>query len=180
MKAKALIIIGAVALLFSGIAYAKTAPEIDASVKTSITQFKKEVKGAGSFLTAAKGILVFPKVRKAGVGVGGEYGEGALQIDGKNVDYYKTASASIGLQLGAESKSVIIAFMDEDSLKSFRESEGWEAGVNGSIALIDVGASKTIDTTTIKDPIVGFAFGQKGLMGDISFEGTKYTKMNLG
>ena len=45
-------------------------------------------------------MLVFPNVLKAGVGVGGEYGEGALLVGGKTGAYYNIAAASIGFQLG--------------------------------------------------------------------------------
>jgi lipid-binding SYLF domain-containing protein len=114
---------------------------------------------------------------KAGIGVGGEYGEGALRIGGKTVDYYNTAAASIGFQLGAQKKTIILVFMQQEALKKFRASSGWKAGVDGSVALITVGVEGSIDTTKIKDPIVGFVFGQKGLMYNLTLEGSKFTKL---
>jgi len=164
--------------LSAGVCLAATAKEIDVSVDVALENFEKEVKGAKEFLQSAKGVLVFPRVIKAGVGIGGEYGEGALRIGGKTVDYYNTASASIGFQLGAQAKSVILVFMQEDALKKFRGSSGWEVGVDGSVALIKLGAGGSIDTTKIKDPIVGFVFGQKGLMYNLTLEGSKFTKLN--
>jgi lipid-binding SYLF domain-containing protein len=122
-------------------------------------------------------VLVFPKVYKAGIGIGGEYGEGALRIGGKTVDYYNTVAASIGFQLGAQAKTIILVFMEKDALKKFRASEGWEVGVDGSVAIIDIGAGGTIDSTTIKDPIVGFVLSQKGLMFNLTLEGSKFTKL---
>ena len=156
---------------------AGAANEIDTSVDLALEQFKKDIKGGDEFLKSAKGVLVFPSVFKAGVGVGGEYGEGALRIGGLTVDYYSTAAASIGFQLGAQSKRIIIVFMQDDALKKFRESKGWEAGVDGSVALIELGAGGTLDTTNIKSPIVGFVFGNKGLMFNLTLEGSKYTKI---
>jgi len=150
---------------------------IDVAVDVTLEQFKKDIKGGDEFLKSAKGVLVFPSVIKAGVGVGGEYGEGALRIGGKTVDYYSTAAASIGFQLGMQTKRIIIVFMQDGALKKFRESKGWEAGVDGSIALVELGAGGTIDTTTIKDPILGFVFGNKGLMFNLTLEGSKYTKI---
>jgi len=150
---------------------------IDVAVDVTLEQFKKDIKGGDEFLKTAKGVLVFPSVFKAGVGVGGEYGEGALRIGGKTVDYYSTAAASIGFQLGMQTKRIIIVFMQDGALKKFRESKGWEAGVDGSIALVELGAGGTIDTTTIKDPIIGFVFGNKGLMFNLTLEGSKYTKI---
>ena len=150
---------------------------IEVAVDVTLEQFAKDVKGGREFLKSAKGVLVFPSVFKAGIGIGGEYGEGALRIGGKTVDYYSTAAASIGFQLGAQSKRIILVFMQDDALKKFRESKGWEAGVDGSVALIELGAGGTIDTTNIKDPILGFVFGNKGLMFNLTLEGSKYTKI---
>ncbi|MBW2466967.1 MAG: hypothetical protein JRF02_06660 [Deltaproteobacteria bacterium] len=156
---------------------AKSAKEIDIGVDVTLEQFEKEVSGGKEFLRSAKGVLVFPSVIKAGFGIGGEYGEGALRIGGKTVDYYSTAAASIGFQLGAQSKRVILVFMQADALKQFRESSGWEAGVDGSVALVELGAGGSIDTSNIKDPIVGFVFGNKGLMYNLTLEGSKFTKL---
>ena len=161
----------------STFAFAKSGKEIDVGVDVTLEQFAKDVKGGREFLKSAKGVLVFPSVIKAGFGIGGEYGEGALRIGGKTIDYYSTAAASIGFQIGAQSKRVILVFMQETALKKFRESSGWEAGVDGSVALIELGAGGSIDTTNIKDPIVGFVFGNKGLMYNLTLEGSKFTKI---
>jgi lipid-binding SYLF domain-containing protein len=165
---------------FAGLdkAYAKTAKEIDASVDVALERFYKDVKGAKEFANTAKGLLVMPGVTKAALGVGGEYGEGALRIKGKTVAYYNFAAASFGLQIGAQAKDMIIAFMTDAALKQFRNSKGWEAGVDGNIALINIGAGKTLDTQNIKDPIVAFVFDVKGLMADLSLKGGKFTKLD--
>ena len=161
----------------SSMALAKSAKEIDIGVDVALEQFEQDVKGGKEFLKSAKGVLVFPSVIKAGIGIGGEYGEGALRIGGKTVEYYNTAAASIGFQLGAQSKRVLLVFMQNNALKNFRASSGWEAGVDGSVALIELGTGGSIDTTNIKDPIVGFVFGNKGLMYNLTLEGSKYTKI---
>lgn len=157
---------------------AATSKEIDVSVDVAMDRFHEEVHGSKNLVKKSKGILVFPKVYKAGFGIGGEYGEGALRIDGKTVDYYNTAAASIGFQLGAQVKTVILVFMNENTLKDFRNSDGWEAGVDGSVALITVGMGDSLDTTNVKDPILGFILGQKGLMYNLTLEGSKFTKMD--
>lgn len=162
----------------AGPASAASAREIDVSVDVALERFEKEVNGSKAFLESSKGVLVFPSVIKAGVGFGGEYGEGALRIDGKTVDYYNTAAGSFGLQFGAQAKTVILVFLDADALKRFQESEGWKAGVDGSVALVTLGAGGAIDTTKMKDPIVGFVLGQKGLMYNLTLEGSKFTKLN--
>ncbi|MBN1828614.1 MAG: hypothetical protein JW884_05675 [Deltaproteobacteria bacterium] len=162
---------------FPDSAIAATAKEIDASVDAALDRFKQEVKGAQEFLNASKGVLVFAGVIKAGIGIGGEYGEGSLRIDGKTVEYYNIASASVGFQLGAQKKDVILVFMESGALRKFRSSSGWKAGVDGSVALLTVGAGLEFDTTKIKEPIVGFIFGQKGLMYNLTLEGSKISKL---
>jgi lipid-binding SYLF domain-containing protein len=162
-------------VLFSGPARlsAATAKELDAKVDAALDRFYKEVKGAQDFLNKAQGVCVFAGVVKAGLGIGGEYGEGALRIGGKTVDYYSIGSGSIGLQFGAQKKDVIIVFLEAGALDKFRKSSGWKAGVDGSVVLVDLGAGKSIDTKNIKAPIVGFIVGQKGLMYNLTLEGSK-------
>lgn len=182
---KTAILLGIGSFIFFGLlgaesARAATAKEIDVSVEVALERFFKQVKGAGEFARSAKGMLILPGVVKAGFVVGGEYGEGALQIGGKTVEYYNIVAGSFGFQIGAQSKDIIIAFMTEEALKNFRSSEGWEAGVDGNVALLDVGAGERIDTNTLKDPIVGFVFGVKGLMADVSIKGSKFNKLDKG
>ncbi|MBT6345723.1 MAG: hypothetical protein HOJ49_03185, partial [Nitrospina sp.] len=120
---------------------------------------------------------VFPKVYKAGIGIGAEYGEGALIVGGKTIEYYSTAAASIGFQLGAQAKSIILIFTKYEALKTFQKSDGWEAGVDGSVALITLGMGDSLDTTNVKDPIVAFIFGQRGLMYNLTIEGSKFSRI---
>ncbi len=165
-------------ILLSGPALAASAKEIDVGVDEALVKFEKEVKGGKDFIEHSKGLLVFSQVIKGGAGFGGEYGQGALRIDGKTVDYYSTLQGSFGLQLGGEIKTVVVAFLDEGALNRFRESEGWKAGVDGSVSLVTLGAGGAIDTNNLNEPIVGFVLGQKGLMYNLSFEGTKFTKLD--
>jgi len=166
-----------IGILTIQISYAFTAKEIDVSVDVALDRFAKEVKGAKEFLNAAKGVLIIPNVMQAGLIVGAEYGEGALRIGGKTVNYYNIAAGSFGYQIGAQKKDIILVFMDEAALTKFRAGEGWQAGVDGTVVAGNVGAEGSIDTTKIKEPIVGFVFGQKGLMAGASIEGSKFTKL---
>jgi lipid-binding SYLF domain-containing protein len=159
-------------------AYAKTAKEIDASADEALARFYKDVKGGNEFINAAKGMLVMPAIKKAALGVGAEYGEGALRVKGKSVAYYNFAAGSYGWQIGAQAKDMIVVFMTEEALKSFQGSKGWEAGLDGNVAVITLGAGGVLDTKSIKDPIVVFVFDVKGLMADISLKGGKFTKMD--
>jgi lipid-binding SYLF domain-containing protein len=162
---------------FSASSYAATASEIDASVNASLDRFVNQVKGAKEFLNAAKGVLIIPKVIEGALVVGAEYGEGALRIGGKTVGYYNVAAASFGYQIGGEEKDIIIVFMNQAVLKKFRVSQNWQAGVDAKVTLINVGADESLNTAKFKQPVVGFVFGQKGLMAGATIEGAKFTKM---
>jgi lipid-binding SYLF domain-containing protein len=158
--------------------HAASKEEINIKVDAALERFKEEVNGAERFLGQAKGVLVFPEVIKAGFGIGGEYGEGALRIGGSSVDYYNTASASIGFQLGAQMKTIILVFLDNNALSDFKNSSNWEAGVDGSVAVVEFSAGKDLTTTSFDEPIIGFVINNKGLMYNLTLEGTKITKLN--
>ena len=164
--------------LFASTLLAASAAKIDKEANKALEVFKDDIDGAQVFLDQAAGYLVFPRVIKVGIGLGAETGEGVLRVGGQTVAYYRTTSGSIGLQLGAQAKSIVIAFMTPASLKKFRDSEGWKVGVDGSVALIDLGGGKTIDSDNVKDPVVGFIFGSKGLMYNLTLEGSKFTKLD--
>ena len=157
---------------------ALTAKEIDTGVDEAIKIFSKDVMGGNEVLNAGKGVLIMPRVYKAAVGIGGEYGEGALRINGKTEDYYNVASASFGFQFGGQAKTLVVIFLQQKALDNFRSSAGFEVGVDGSIAVISVGKSVSVDTSNLKDPIVAFWLDTKGAMIDLSLNGSKFTKMN--
>ena len=164
-------------LCFAHVSYAKSAAEIDGNVDRALELFQTKVPGAKDLLSKAKGVLVLPRVFKAGFGIGGEYGVGALRINGKTVEYYNIMGGSFGFQLGGQMRNVYLLFMKDDVLKAFRSSDGWKAGVDGSIALVAIGADGSIDTTKTDQPIMGFVLGQKGLMYNLTLEGSKFNKI---
>jgi lipid-binding SYLF domain-containing protein len=164
--------------LVDPVADAKTKGEIDASVTATMSRFKKDIKGGTEYLKAAKGVLVMPTITKAGFVVGGQYGQGALQINGVPVQYYSLAAGSLGYQIGAEQYDMVILFMTEESLNKFQKSEGWEAGVDAEVTLIQVGANLSVETLKSQHPIAGFIFDQKGLMAGVSIKGAKFTPIH--
>jgi lipid-binding SYLF domain-containing protein len=159
-------------------AAAASAVEIDAEVDAALARFYQEVPAAQDLAKQAKGILIFPRVVKAGFGVGGEYGEGALRVGAGSIGYYNIAGASIGFQIGVQARAEVLLFMTEKAFDQFRSSDGWEIGVDGSVTVIKVGVAGEIDTTTIGDPVIGFVFGEEGLMANLSLEGAKITKLD--
>lgn len=171
-----------VVLLLSGLslqgrARAETAAEIDENVAASLGRFLTDHGAARDLIDKSAGVLVFPKVVKAGFGFGGEYGEGALRVNGQTVDYYNTVTVSFGFQLGVQMRSVFLVFLTDKALSRFRASDGWEVGVDGSIAVITLGIGETLDTNSIRGPVVAFITDQKGLMYNLTLEGSKMTKI---
>ena len=164
-------------LAISGSVNAASKAEIDTDVQFALTAFYNLSPGNKELASKATGVLIFPGIMKAGFLVGGDYGEGVLQVDGKTVDYYSTAAISFGLQIGAQSRSEVILFMEKEVLENFRMHDGWAAGLDGSVAIMDNGAGKGIDTETAHEPIIAFIFSNKGLMGNITLEGSKFSKI---
>lgn len=157
---------------------AASGPEIDAGVRATVDKFFMKIPGAQELANKSVGMLVFPSVVKAGMGLGGEYGEGALLIGGRTADYYNTVSASFGFQLGVQERSVIIMFMTESALTQFRKTAGWKVGVDGSVAIVTIGVGGAIDTNKITSPVVGFILDPKGLMYNLTLEGSKITRIS--
>ncbi len=125
----------------------------------------------------AQAILVFPEVTKAGLGIGGQYGEGTLLTKGSATGYYKTTGASVGLQAGGQRYGYAMFFMNARALDEFTNATGFEVGVGPTVVLVDEGKAKNLTTTTMKDDIYAFVFGQKGLMAGVGIQGNKITKI---
>lgn len=151
--------------------------EIDAEVREAIARLKEHSSAADELARRAAGVLVFPKVTKGGLVVGAEYGEGALQVGGASAGYYRLASASVGFQAGLQQKSVVIVFMTPESLDRFRRSKGWRAGVDASVAIATLGAGDQLDTETARKPVIAFVFSNKGLMYNLTLEGSRVTPL---
>ena len=172
-------ILAIVVVLFTTIvATAETAAEIDRDVDIAIEKLYAGSSAAKELSKVAKGILVFPNVIKGGLIVGGQYGVGALREGGKSVGYYNTAAASYGLQAGAQSFGYALFFLSESALEYLTTSKGWEIGVGPSITVVDEGLAKSMTTTTAKDDIYAFFFGQKGLMAGLGLQGSKITPIS--
>jgi lipid-binding SYLF domain-containing protein len=158
-------------------AEAATGDEIMNDANETLHSFVAQTGGARELANKAVGILVFPSVIKAGFGIGGEYGEGILIVDQRSAGYYNLISASFGFQLGAQERSVIIMFMTQSALDAFYRRAGWKIGVDGSVAIITVGVGGSIDTDKVTEPVIGFILDQKGLMYNLTLEGSKITRI---
>ena len=177
VKTLAAVLAGATFTLVGQSSLAASAAEIDRDARAGLQQLYASVPAAKALGASAKAILVFPKVTKAGLGVGGQFGEGALLQGGKAVGYYNTAGASVGLQAGAQQFGYAMFFMTAGALSQLDKAGGFEVGVGPTVVVVDEGKAKTLTTTTAKDDIYAFIYGQKGLMGGLGVQGNKITKI---
>ncbi|WP_325099119.1 YSC84-related protein [Burkholderia contaminans] len=188
LKAAAALIVGSLAL--TGCTTTPDKPDnaatnaskrqaIDSSVDATLSRMYSTVKGSRELVAKSRGVLVFPDVIQAGFIVGGQFGNGALRVGGSTVGYYNTSSLSVGLQAGAQSKAIVFLFMTQEALDEFRGSDGWAAGAGASVALVKMGANGAVDTTTATAPVQVVVLTNAGLMGDVSINGTKVTKLKI-
>jgi len=173
-----LLVMLAMMCVFASAALARTAEEIDTHADMTLQRFYKEVNGGKEVAQEAKALLIMSDVTKAGFVLGGTYGQGALRVHGKTTGYYNLIAGSYGFTFGAEQMDIILAFMTQKALDDFVKIDGWEIGVTGNVAFIDVGGGKRLDTTSLKDPVIAFVFSPEGLMVDASLKGAKFTKLN--
>lgn len=157
---------------------ATTGAEIDNDVDRALKHLYRTTPVAQKLAKVAKGVLVFPNIVKAGLVVGGQFGEGALRVGDKTTGYYKTVAASYGLQAGAQSFGYALFFLDDDSLRYLNQSEGWEIGVGPSVVIVDEGVARSLTTTTLKPGVYAFIFEQKGLMAGIGIQGSKISRIS--
>jgi lipid-binding SYLF domain-containing protein len=172
------LIISAMFALVGQAALAAGAAELTRDANAALQKLYATAPAAKALGPKAHAILVFPKVTKAGLGVGGQFGEGALLKGGKAIGYYNTAGASMGLQAGAQQFGYALFFMNEKALAQLNKAEGFEVGVGPSVVVMDEGMAKSTTTTSMKDDIYAFIFGQKGLMAGLGIQGNKITKIN--
>jgi lipid-binding SYLF domain-containing protein len=152
---------------------------IDAQVDASLSKLYDTVPGSRELVSKSRGVLVFPAVVGASLGIGAEYGRGALRTGGRTQAYYSTTAGSIGFQAGAQSKAVIYLFTTQESLDKFRNSKGWTAGADATVAVANIGANGSVDTNTIRQPVVGFVLTNVGLEAGVSLQGAKVTEIQL-
>jgi lipid-binding SYLF domain-containing protein len=153
--------------------------EIDTACDATLARLYSTVKDSRELVGKSFGVLIFPRVIAAGFVVGGQYGEGELRVRNAPISYYSLTSASIGLQIGAQSKSIIFLFLTQDSLDKFRKSKGWAVGVDASVAVLKAGANGMVDTTSVTEPVAAFVLTNAGLMANLSLEGTKISPLNI-
>jgi len=168
----------AFALLAPQAAVAASASELNRESRAALKTLVDKTPAARALEKKAKGILVFPSIVKAGLIVGGQFGEGVLYKRGNVAGYYNTAGASYGLQAGAQKFGYVLFFMTDDALAYLGKSDGFEIGVGPTVVVMDEGKAKSATTMTLKDEIYAFIFSQSGLMAGLGLQGNKITKID--
>jgi lipid-binding SYLF domain-containing protein len=170
-------LVASLPVVMSAPASAESKSELEASSKKVLNNLVAQVPAAKTAQSKAVAVLVFPSVTKAGMGIGGQFGEGVLWRKGRPVGYYNTAGASWGMQVGAQRYGYAMFFMNEKSLKYLDSSQGLEVGVGPSVVVVDSGMAKGITSSTLTEEIYAFVFAQKGLMAGVGLQGNKITKI---
>lgn len=152
---------------------------IDSAADSALSRLYAQQPGTRELVASARGVLVFPTFVQAGFIFGGGTGQGLLRKAGKTAGYFRMTEASWGLLAGAQSQAVFILFMTEEALRSFEASRGWTVGTDASVSLINVGANAQITTQTARQAIIGFVMTNAGLMGNISLNGNRVTRLDI-
>jgi lipid-binding SYLF domain-containing protein len=153
------------------------AAKLASESRAALQNLSAGVPLAKELAKTAVAILVFPSVTKAGLGIGGQYGEGTLLKSGAPVAYYKTTGASFGLQAGGQNYGYAMFFMNASAVAGLDAAKGFEVGVGPSIVVVDEGMGKSNTTQTLKSDVYAFIFSQKGLMAGLGIQGNKITKI---
>lgn len=153
--------------------------QINEAADATLKRLYEAVPGSQEYVDRAHGVLIFPEAVSGGFIVGVEHGKGVLRTGGQHAGYYALSAGSVGFQAGAQSRAIVILFMTPEALNDFRNSSGWTAGVDATVAVANVGANGKLDTNTVKEPVVSFALTNAGLMAGVSLEGAKIERIDL-
>lgn len=147
--------------------------KLDSAVSATLERLYKVAPGSREMVQHAAGVLVFPEVVGGALIVGAEHGRGALRVGGRTTGYYSTTGASIGWQVGGQSKAVVYVFSTREALQKFQSSKGWTAGADATVAIGKVSANGSVDSETVHQPVVSFVMNNVGLEVGVSLTGAK-------
>jgi lipid-binding SYLF domain-containing protein len=165
-----------VSVMAATVAIADARGELDHRARETLDQFYSMHHQNHDLADRAAGVLVFPRVTKGGLGVGGEHGDGVLFVHGHVDGYYNVSSASLGLTAGVARHSEVVLFMNDHELDRFRNSHHWSIGADTAVAVVHRGAGGEYNAEALNKPILAFMFGEHGLIGDVSLAGSKISE----
>ena len=174
---RSLLVMGAAAgagLMVPGLAQARS---LDDDAQIALNHLVRDNGAARALNEQARAVLIFPKIVKAGLGIGGSYGKGVLITKGRHGQKYNSVMGSIGLQIGAQAYGYAVFLITKKAVDYLHDSDGWEIGVGPTVVVVDEGVAKNLSSSTLKDDAYAFIFNQKGLMAGVTLEGTKISKI---
>jgi lipid-binding SYLF domain-containing protein len=152
---------------------------LDSSADSALSRLYAQHPGSRELINSARGVLVLPSVVSAGFIVGASSGQGVLRKGGKTTGYFRMTEGAVGLLAGAQSQAIFILFMTDPALQRFETSNGWVAGADANVTLISVGANAQVTTQTAQQEIIGFVMTNAGLMGNVSLNGSRITRLQI-
>jgi lipid-binding SYLF domain-containing protein len=154
----------------------ETDGELIASANRALAVFEKTDPSLTAFLQRAPGFVVFPKIGKAGLGVGGAHGDGVVYEQGKPVGKAEVTQVSIGAQAGAQKYGELIVFETQANLEKFKQGKFAFSGQVSAVA-VKSGASANARFT---NGVAVFTEGEGGLMLEASVGGQKFSYHPFG
>ena len=145
-------------------------PERVEDSKNALNEMLEATPKLKSFIENAFGYAVFPKVTKAGIGVGGAAGRGIVFKSDVEVGEASLKQASIGLQLGGQQYSEVIFFENKEAYDHFINGN-LKFDAQASAVAITAGAS--IDVA-YHNGVAVFTRAKGGLMYEASIGGQHF------
>lgn len=173
----ALTVVASISAVGESRALAAESRAVDHKIDAALNKLYASAPLARELSTRAKGVLIFPRITKAGFLFGAAYGDGVLRKDGVDVAVYNSVAASYGLQAGIQSFGYALFFMNDQALTYLDNSAGWELGAGPSFVIVDAGLAKKFSSTTLTQDVYAFIFNQKGLMAGLGLEGSKISRI---
>jgi lipid-binding SYLF domain-containing protein len=152
---------------------------LDAQADTALAALDSQVPASRELVAKARGVLIFPEVKTAGLVIGGSWGEGVLRSGGSTTGYFRTGGASVGLLAGGDSKAVYVLFMTQEALDKFNRGDGWTVGADASVTFATYGSNASVDTRTGQHPVIGYVLTNSGLLLNVSLDGAKVSRLGI-
>lgn len=152
--------------------------DIDHKAIAALNALYASTPAAKALGERAKAVIVFPEIYKAALLVGGQGGNGALFQGGNIVGHYNIAGLAVGLEGGAQTYSYALFLMSDEAVERLYSLEGFEVGVDPHVVVVNAAAGSNISTTTAQRDVYAYVYNAQGLMGGVSLQGLKITKLS--
>lgn len=163
-------LVAVLSTLFAGCASTPSDSVLIADSRAALVRFVDRDPTLQEWVNHAHGYAVFPSVGKAGLGIGGSYGNGIVFERSQPVGTASMIQGTIGLQIGAQNFSQVIFFQDEAALRTFQRGN-FEFSAQATAVAVSAGASTS---TSYEKGVAVFILARGGLMAEASLGGQKF------